>query len=531
MALDKTNLITFKRGVENLLPTSGVIKDAFYLTTDTHRLYIGVDDTHTALLNSAVKVYATIADLQNDKQYLPTKGDIAYIENDNNNNFLNALVMYSGTAWVQINTPFDDTEVKGLITAATNAASAAQATANAAMPKAGGTFSGEVLGVTPDKTSGNAKALTTKEYVDEAVSGLTGGIYATKEYVDIEVGKANTAAGNAQSTANTANTTANRAEGKADANATLIGTLNSENTTATTVVGYIDEVKAIADDAAVKETVDNQIAGLDKKITNTNSTLEDVKATAEAAMPKTGGNFTGNTLTKQGVAIATVEDVATAKTELIGGATNTTLKAIEDAHATDMGNINSQIAEIKGNMDSLANVMNFIGVSSSDPLGEDGPTFDDLNDYEPEIGDVILFDQEEYVYDGSKWVKFGAASADTAAIAALEARIKANEDNIASNDQDILALQGADGTINSRIDAVEATANAAAKNTDFQGYVTSNDAALKEVADKVNHETTGLVATYTLASNAATQTALTNEVTARETAVNEIVAQLTWGSF
>ena len=38
MALDTTNLITFKRGTENQLPTTGVIKDAFYLTTDTHRL-------------------------------------------------------------------------------------------------------------------------------------------------------------------------------------------------------------------------------------------------------------------------------------------------------------------------------------------------------------------------------------------------------------------------------------------------------------------------------------------------------------
>ena len=528
MALNTTNLITFKRGTENLLPTSGVIKDAFYLTTDTHRLYIGVDDTHTALLNSAVKVYATIADLQNDKQYLPVKGDIAYIESDNNNSFLNALVMYNGTAWIQINTPFDDTEVKELITAATNAANAAQATAKAAMPKTGGTFTGEVLGVTPNKTSGNAKALTTKEYVDEAVSGLTGGVYATKKYVDGEVGKATAAAGNAQSTANTAKTTAERAEGKADANAKTIGTLGEK---AADVVSYIDAVKATADAAAVKSVVDGQIGGLDTKITNTNTVLNGVKETAEAAMPKAGGNFTGDTLTKKGVAIATTEDVEAAKTALVGGATSKTLKAIEDAHATDMGNINSQIAEIKGNMDSLANVMNFIGVSSTDPLGENGPTFTNLDNYEAEIGDVILFEQEEYVYDGSKWVKFGAASADTAAIAALEARIKANEDNIVLNDKDIADLQKADANINSKINGVEATANAAAKNSDFQNYVTTNNAALKEVADKVNHETTGLAETYDLASKAATQTALTNEVTARENAVKEVVDQLTWGSF
>lgn len=539
MALNTTNLITFKRGTENLLPTSGVIKDAFYLTTDTHRLYIGVDDTHTALLNSAVRVYATIAALQNDKQYLPVKGDIAYIENDNNNNLLNALVMYNGTAWIQINTPFDDSEVKGLITAATNAANAAQATANAAMPKAGGTFEGAVFGVTPDKTNGNAKALVTKEYVDNAVTGLEIGTYATTEYVNTEVGKAIGAAANAQSTANTANATAERAEGKADANAKTIGTLGEK---AADVVSYIDTVKATADAAAVKSVVDGQISGLDTKIGNTNSALEGVKTTADNAMPKAGGESFGAAvsyaegvtptdnahLTTKSYVDGAVND---AKTELIGGATKTTLKAIEDAHTTDIGNINSQIAEIKGNMDSLANVMNFIGVSLTDPLSENGPTFTNLDNYEAEIGDVILFDQEEYVYDGSKWVKFGAASADTAAIAALENRIKTNEDNIGLNDKDIADLQAADATINSNIEAVSKVANAAAKQSDFTTYVTNNDAALKVVADKVNHETTGLAKTYDLASKAATQTALTNEVTARENAVKEVVDQLTWGSF
>ena len=508
-------------------------------TTDTNRLYIGTATGTTALLNSAVKVYDKVSDLMNDSgqhtatdsQYKPQLGDVAFVKKANDNETsLNALVMYNGTTWIQINTPYNDEGIRNLITAATN-------TANAAMPKAGGTFTGVVLGQTPDKNSGNAKALVTKEYVDAAVTGLEIGAYATKEYVDQEVGEAtqaaniaNTAAGNAQTTANTAKEIAERAEGKANANTTTIGDLGNK---ATNVVSYIDAVKITADAAAIKSEVNKQVNGLDTKIANTNTALNGVKETAEAAMPKTGGNFTGDILTKNGVAIATVNDVTTAKTELIGGATSQTLKAIEEAHATDMGNINSQIAAIKGNVDSLANVMNFIGVSLTDPLGEDGPTFanTELSDYTAEIGDVILFEQEEYVYDGSEWVKFGAASADTAAIEALEKRIKANEANIASNDNDIADLKTADGNINSRINGVEATANAAAKDADFQAYVTSNNAALKEVADKVNDESTGLAKTYELASNAATQTALANEVTAREKANDEIIAQLTWGSF
>lgn len=537
MALDKTNLVTFKRGLEASLASASIVKDAFYLTTDTHKLFIGLEDGKTALLNSAIKVYDLLSDLKADSQYKPAKGDMAYIENymdGETKKPLNALVLnIDGTTngWTQIN--YSDTEVRELIAANATAIANTNTIAEAAMPKAGGTFTGAVFGVTPDKTTGDAKALATKEYVDNAVTGLEIGTYATTDYVDGQVqtldGKITTVDTKATNAGNLAAT----ADGKADANAATIGTLNKE-TMGATIVEYIGKVKDTADAAAVKTVVDGQIEALTGSIGTVDGKVDEVAqdlADLDAATVKaTDGVFT-NTPKVGDVAIATVTDVANVKTEVIGGATLTTLKAIEDKHSQDLVTINSKFDAIQGNVDSLANVMTFAGVSVTDPI-EDGVKFEGATEfYDPDKGDVVIYEAEEYVFDGTEWVKFGSASADTAAIAALENRIKANEDNIASNDKDILALQGADATINSRIDGVEATANAAATKAEFDGYVTSNDAALKVVTDKVNHETTGLAATYTLASNAATQTALSNEVTARENAVNEIVDQLTWGSF
>lgn len=538
MALNTTNLVTFKKGLEAGLSSASIVKDAFYLTTDTHKLFIGLDNGKTALLNSAIKVYDLLSDLKADSQYKPAKGDVSYIENymdGETKKPLNALVLnIDGTAngWTQIN--YSDAEVRQLIAANATAAANAQAKADAAMPKTGGTFTGEVLGVTPDKTSGNAKALTTKEYVDEAVSGLTGGVYVTKDYVDGQVQTLDGKITTVDTKATNAGSLAATADGKADANAATIGTLD-KTSMGDTVIEYIGKVKETADKAAVAETVNGQIQGLEASIGTVDGkvdgVIDDLEELDSATVKATNGVFT-NTPKVGNIAIATVTDVATAKTEIIDGATLTTLKAIENKHAQDLVTINSKFDAIQGNVDSLANVMTFVGVAAEAIIDTTTTVTINSKTYTPDMGDVVIDKNgEEFVWDGSKWNQFGSASATTAMIAALEKSISDNADAIDENAGDIADLVQADATINSRIDGVEATANAAATNEAFQGYVTSNNAALRVVADKVNHTTTGLAATYTLASNAATQTALSNEVTARENAVNEIVAQLTWGSF
>ena len=56
----------------------------------------------------------------------------------------------------------------------------------------------------------------------------------------------------------------------------------------------------------------------------------------------------------------------------------------------------------------LNGAMHFIGVSTTDPLSENGPTIAGVTSFK--AGDVVLFGYDEYVYDGSKWITLGNES-------------------------------------------------------------------------------------------------------------------------
>ena len=68
--------------------------------------------------------------------------------------------------------------------------------------------------------------------------------------------------------------------------------------------------------------------------------------------------------------------------------------------------------------------MNFVGTTTVDPTSDNTITINGIDNYSPNIGDVIIYNGEEYVCTSvaagkATWEKFGAATADTAAIAAL----------------------------------------------------------------------------------------------------------------
>lgn len=109
--------VGFKLGtqakVDALLKTPGtsVVEGSFYLTSDTHRLYIGqkaaAEDTNAQLfpVNEGVITVADVADLPNvseaDKPVYA--GRFYYVTNGN------ILCVYNGKSWVQINTNTDTT--------------------------------------------------------------------------------------------------------------------------------------------------------------------------------------------------------------------------------------------------------------------------------------------------------------------------------------------------------------------------------------------------------------------------------------
>lgn len=101
--------VAFKRGLHSALPQNGAALDGvFYLTTDSHRLYVG-QGTNLIDLNKYIRTVANETALNN----LPNKqnGDFAYVEDKN------ILAVYNGTKWVQVNPDTntnDDTRVTGV---------------------------------------------------------------------------------------------------------------------------------------------------------------------------------------------------------------------------------------------------------------------------------------------------------------------------------------------------------------------------------------------------------------------------------
>lgn len=109
MALDhnvKANAILgFKVGTQAAVDTilrngSGAVHGSFYLTNDSHRLYVGNEDTSLSPVNEGVTTVTALGNLPSvsnaDRDVYA--GRFYYVANDN------ILCVYNGSAWVQINT-------------------------------------------------------------------------------------------------------------------------------------------------------------------------------------------------------------------------------------------------------------------------------------------------------------------------------------------------------------------------------------------------------------------------------------------
>lgn len=108
MAISKNSTISFKAGRQKAYDAlTSRQESAFYVTTDTHRLYLGND-----LLSQSIVAVNALADLPAPSTDLPKeslKGQFYYVESKN------ILATYNGTEWVQINPDTDtDTSIKAL---------------------------------------------------------------------------------------------------------------------------------------------------------------------------------------------------------------------------------------------------------------------------------------------------------------------------------------------------------------------------------------------------------------------------------
>ena len=85
----------------------------------------------------------------------------------------------------------------------------------------------------------------------------------------------------------------------------------------------------------------------------------------------------------------------------IGSAINATVSAMN----TRLGNAESDIDELQSQIGGLSGAMHFVGVSTTNPTG--GTVTIDGEPYSPTSGDVCLYGNKEYVYNGTAWVELG----------------------------------------------------------------------------------------------------------------------------
>lgn len=110
--------VMFKRGLQSKLPSTAV-NGAFYLTTDTNRLYVGVADGKApVLLNQTIQFIDSLSALNTmsnawtASEKRDHKNDIYYIVNGADGNPGNILATWDGSKWIQIN-PDSNTYVTG----------------------------------------------------------------------------------------------------------------------------------------------------------------------------------------------------------------------------------------------------------------------------------------------------------------------------------------------------------------------------------------------------------------------------------
>lgn len=114
-----------------------------------------------------------------------------------------------------------------------------------------------------------------------------------------------------------------------------------------------------------------------------NKAASNAQTTANAAMPKSGGTFSGQiTLPAPSGA-----NNAARKTDV-----DTALQSAKDYTDTKTA--------------GLTGAMHFVGTSTTDPTSTTGPTIDG-EAYSGKSGDVVLWQKKEFVYDGTKWTELG----------------------------------------------------------------------------------------------------------------------------
>lgn len=146
------------------------------------------------------------------------------------------------------------------------------------------------------------------------------------------------------------------------------------------------------------------------------------------------------------------------------------------ANTASIGTNTSAISEIRGQLTALSTgAMHYQGVSTTDPA-EGTVTIDSKPEYSPAQGDVVIFGEKEFIYDGAKWAEFGDTGSYLTSSTAAETY--ATKESLTTETERATA---AEETLSGRLDAIEGA-----------GYVTKTAADAAYVAKE---ESKGLIET------------------------------------
>ena len=108
--------VGFKMGEQSALKTihdnKQAVEGTFYLTSDSHRLYIGLNGGTVAPVNEGVITVDSVNDLPSVTDHDLTAGSFYYAKNDN------ILCVYNGSKWVQINSVVTNTSAAAAVSTA-----------------------------------------------------------------------------------------------------------------------------------------------------------------------------------------------------------------------------------------------------------------------------------------------------------------------------------------------------------------------------------------------------------------------------
>ena len=118
--------VSFKRGLQADLPNSNIVDGAFYLTTDTNRLYVGGANDKLELLNQSIKFYTYDEVFRENSTVPKVEGQFYYLSDKNILCTFAKTKTHPDGEWVQINPDHNDNTlvyVSGLnVTKADNSA-------------------------------------------------------------------------------------------------------------------------------------------------------------------------------------------------------------------------------------------------------------------------------------------------------------------------------------------------------------------------------------------------------------------------